>query len=139
MSHFLSFKQSSSRCFDRINHVRSTASHIIGYPRIGPKRELKFALESFWDGKINVEELKRVGKELRISIWKQMADAGTKFIPSNTFSYYDHVLDAAAMLGAVPPRYGWTGGEIGFDIYFSMARGNATLPAMEMTKWFDTN
>ncbi|XXG43689.1 hypothetical protein AAC387_Pa01g3676 [Persea americana] len=115
------------------------ASHIIGYPRIGPKRELKFALESFWDGKINAEELKRVAKELRISIWKQMADAGTKFIPSNTFSYYDQILDTTAMLGAVPPIYGWTGGEIGFDIYFSMARGNASVPAMEMTKWFDTN
>ncbi|RWR80980.1 Methionine synthase [Cinnamomum micranthum f. kanehirae] len=125
--------------FGHINHIRAMASHIIGYPRIGPKRELKFALESFWDGKINAEELKRVAKELRISIWKQMADAGTKFIPSNTFSYYDQILDTTAMLGAVPPRYGWPGGEIGFDIYFSMARGNASVPAMEMTKWFDTN
>ncbi|XP_052175514.1 5-methyltetrahydropteroyltriglutamate--homocysteine methyltransferase-like isoform X3 [Diospyros lotus] len=68
-----------------------------------------------------------------------MASAGIKHIPSNTFSYYDQVLDTTAMLGAVPPRYGWTGGEIGFDTYFSMARGNASVPAMEMTKWFDTN
>ncbi|KAE8691753.1 5-methyltetrahydropteroyltriglutamate--homocysteine methyltransferase [Hibiscus syriacus] len=68
-----------------------------------------------------------------------MAAAGTKFIPSNTFSYYDQVLDTTAMVGAVPPRYGWNGGEIGFDVYFSMARGNASAPAMEMTKWFDTN
>ncbi|CAN6442310.1 unnamed protein product [Victoria cruziana] len=68
-----------------------------------------------------------------------MAEAGTKFIPSNTFSYYDHVLDTTAMLGAVPDRYGWSGGEVDFDIYFSMARGNASTPAMEMTKWFDTN
>ncbi|KAL0418397.1 UNVERIFIED_CONTAM: 5-methyltetrahydropteroyltriglutamate--homocysteine methyltransferase [Sesamum radiatum] len=63
-----------------------------------------------------------------------MADAGIKYIPSNTFSYYDQVLDTTAMLGAVPLRYGWGGGEIGFDIYFSMARGNASVPAMEMTK-----
>ncbi|KAL6335854.1 hypothetical protein AAG906_003479 [Vitis piasezkii] len=103
------------------------ASHIVGYPRMGPKRELKFALESFWD------------KRAAASIWKQMADAGTKYIPSNTFSYYDQVLDTTAMLGAVPPRYGWNGGEIEFDVYFSMARGNASVPAMEMTKWFDTN
>ncbi|CAA2934900.1 5-methyltetrahydropteroyltriglutamate--homocysteine methyltransferase-like [Olea europaea subsp. europaea] len=115
------------------------ASHIVGYPRMGPKRELKFALESFWDGKSSAQELQKVSADLRTSIWKQMADAGIKYIPSNTFSYYDQVLDTTAMLGAVPSRYNWTGGEIGFDTYFSMARGNASVPAMEMTKWFDTN
>ncbi|KAK1267410.1 5-methyltetrahydropteroyltriglutamate--homocysteine methyltransferase [Acorus gramineus] len=115
------------------------ASHIVGYPRMGPKRELKFALESFWDGKSSAEDLQKVAADLRSSIWKQMAAAGTKYIPSNTFSYYDQVLDTTAMLGAVPDRYNWTGGEIGFSTYFSMARGNASLPAMEMTKWFDTN
>ncbi|XP_020240401.1 5-methyltetrahydropteroyltriglutamate--homocysteine methyltransferase [Cajanus cajan] len=115
------------------------ASHIVGYPRMGPKRELKFALESFWDGKSKAEDLQKVAADLRASIWKQMTNAGIKYIPSNTFSYYDQVLDATAMLGAVPPRYKWTGGEIGFDTYFSMARGNASVPAMEMTKWFDTN
>ncbi|KAJ7964840.1 5-methyltetrahydropteroyltriglutamate--homocysteine methyltransferase [Quillaja saponaria] len=120
-------------------HNRAMASHIVGYPRIGPKRELKFALESFWDGKSTAEDLQKGSADLRKAIWKQMADAGIKYIPSNTFSYYDQVLDTTAMLGAVPPRYGWNGGEIGFDIYFSMARGNASLPAMEMTKWFDTN
>ncbi|KAL5720617.1 5-methyltetrahydropteroyltriglutamate--homocysteine S-methyltransferase [Ranunculus cassubicifolius] len=115
------------------------ASHIVGYPRMGPKRELKFALESFWDGKSSAEDLQNVASGLRSSIWNQMATAGIKYIPSNTFSYYDQMLDTTAMLGAVPARYNWTGGEIGFDTYFSMARGNATLPAMEMTKWFDTN
>ncbi|QCD79174.1 5-methyltetrahydropteroyltriglutamate--homocysteine methyltransferase [Vigna unguiculata] len=115
------------------------ASHIVGYPRMGPKRELKFALESFWDGNSNVEELQQVAADLRSAIWKQMAEAGTKYIPSNTFSYYDQVLDTTAMLGAVPARYNWNGGEIEFDVYFSMARGNASVPAMAMTKWFDTN
>ncbi|PON41553.1 Cobalamin-independent methionine synthase [Trema orientale] len=115
------------------------ASHIVGYPRVGPKRELKFAQESFWDGKSSAEDLKKVAAELRASIWKQMSAEGIKYIPSNTFSYYDQVLDTTALLGAVPPRYGWNGGEIGFDTYFSMARGNASVPAMEMTKWFDTN
>jgi 5-methyltetrahydropteroyltriglutamate--homocysteine methyltransferase len=106
---------------------------------MGPKRELKFALESFWDGKSSAADLEAVAKGLRASIWKQMVAAGVKLIPSNTFSFYDQVLDTTAMLGAVPPRYSFAGGEIGFDTYFSMARGNATLPAMEMTKWFDTN
>ncbi|XP_066391919.1 5-methyltetrahydropteroyltriglutamate--homocysteine methyltransferase 2-like [Miscanthus floridulus] len=115
------------------------ASHIVGYPRMGPKRELKFALESFWDGKSSTEDLEKVATDLRSSIWKQMSEAGIKYIPSNTFSYYDQVLDTTAMLGAVLERYSWTGGEIGLSTYFSMARGNASVPAMEMTKWFDTN
>ena len=110
------------------------ASHIVGYPHMGPKRELKFALESFLDGKSSAEDLQKVAAELRTSIWKQMTDAGIKHIPSNTFSYYDQVLDTTAMLGAVPERYGWNGGEIGFDTYFSMARGNSSIPAMEMIK-----
>ncbi|CAL2265678.1 unnamed protein product [Prunus armeniaca] len=115
------------------------ASHIVGLPRIGPKRELKFALESFWDGKSSAEELQNVAAGLRSCIWKQLADAGIKYIPSNTFSYYDQMLDTTAMLGAVPPRYGWKCSEVGLETYFSMARGNAHVPAMEMTKWFDTN
>lgn len=131
---------SSANTFLRFSFCpRAMSSHIVGYPRIGPKRELKFALESFWDGKSSAEELQKVALDLRSSIWKQMVDVGIKYIPSNTFSYYDHMLDTTAMLGAVPPRYGWTGGEIEFDVYFSMARGNDSFPAMEMTKWFDTN
>ncbi|KAF8007470.1 hypothetical protein BT93_K1475 [Corymbia citriodora subsp. variegata] len=115
------------------------ASHVVGYPRIGPKSELKFALASFWHGKSTAEELQKVGADLRSSIWKQMAAAGIKHIPSNTFSFYDLVLDTTAMLGAVPPRYGWNGGKVGFDVYFSMARGTDSVPAMEMAKWLDTN
>ncbi|GAY39978.1 hypothetical protein CUMW_048510 [Citrus unshiu] len=112
------------------------ASHIVGYPRMGPERELKFALESFWDGKSSAEDLQKVSTDLRSSIWKQMSEAGIKYIPSNTFSYYDQVLDTTAMLGAVPPRFNWNGGEIGFDVYFSMARGNVSVPAMEMKSHF---
>ncbi|KAM3398024.1 5-methyltetrahydropteroyltriglutamate-homocysteine methyltransferase isoform X1 [Capsicum galapagoense] len=146
-STFLSFGSSISHFipprgtqFLRLNfHFRTMASHVGGYPRMGPKRELKFALESFWDGKSSTEDLEKVAADLRSSIWKQMVDAGIKYIPSNTFSYYDQVLDTTAMLGAIPPRYGWNGGEIDFDVYFPMARGNASVPAMEMTKWFDTN
>ena len=106
---------------------------------MGPKRELKFALESFWDKKSSASDLEKVAKDIRVSIWKQMESAGVKYIPSNTFSYYDQVLDTTALVGAVPSRYEWTGGEIGLDVYFSMARGNAKHTAMEMTKWFDSN
>ncbi len=115
------------------------ASHVVGYPRMGPKRELKFALESFWEGKSSDADLEALAKDLRASIWKQMTDAGITLIPSNTFSYYDQVLDTTALVGAVPTLYGWTGGDTGLDFYFSMACGNATKPAMEMTKWFDKN
>jgi 5-methyltetrahydropteroyltriglutamate--homocysteine methyltransferase len=60
--------------------------------------------------------------------------------PSNTFSHYDQVLDTTVLVRAVPSLYGWTGGgDIGVDVYFSMAHGNAIKPAMEMAKWFDTN
>ncbi|KAK6141528.1 hypothetical protein DH2020_024729 [Rehmannia glutinosa] len=72
--------------------IKAMASHIVGYPRMGPKRELKFALEAFWNNKSSAKELQKVAADLRLSIWKQMADAGIKYIPSNTFSYYDHVL-----------------------------------------------
>jgi hypothetical protein len=72
-------------------------SQVVGYPRMGPKRELKFALESFWDGKSQAADLEQVAKELRASIWKQMAEAGVSLIPSNTFSYYDQVLDTTAL------------------------------------------
>eukprot|EP00897_Mesotaenium_endlicherianum_P001031 jgi/Mesen1/10929/ME000095S10265 len=116
------------------------ASHVVGYPRIGPKRELKFAQEAFWDGKLSATELVSTAKELRASVWKQMQKAGVSFIPSNSFSFYDQVLDTTAMVGAVPARYGWKEGTaINLGIYFAMARGNSAQPAMEMTKWFDTN
>jgi 5-methyltetrahydropteroyltriglutamate--homocysteine methyltransferase len=70
---------------------------------MGPKRELKFALESFWEGKSSDADLEALAKNLRASIWTQMADAGITLIPSNTFSYYDQVLDTTALVGAVPP------------------------------------
>ncbi|KAL2535997.1 5-methyltetrahydropteroyltriglutamate--homocysteine methyltransferase 3 [Forsythia ovata] len=125
---FTNPRRTSPFCFKF--RVRAMASHIVGYPRIGPKRELKFALESFWDGKTSAEELQKVGADLRLSIWKKIVDAGTKYIPSNTFSYYDHILDTTAMLGAVPSRYSWSGGEIGFDVYFSMARVTTIVPEL---------
>ncbi len=111
----------------------------LGFPRIGVKRELKQAIEQCWAGMINEQELKRTAAELRQKRWKLQRDHGISHIPSNDFSLYDHVLDTAVMVGAVPPRYGWQGGTISLSAYFAMARGTSDVTAMELTKWFDTN
>ncbi len=118
-------------------------SNISGFPRIGRNRELKFATEGYWQGKTSAEELAKTAKEIRVENWRLMQDAGIDLIPSNDFSYYDQVLDTIALVGAVPERYGWRGGEVDLDTYFAMARGRQSdeidVTAMEMTKWFDTN
>ena len=111
----------------------------LGYPRIGPGRELKKALESFWGGRSDAAELDVASATLRRASWELQQAAGIDQIPSNDFSLYDHVLDTAAMLGAVPSRFGWNGSMVDRDTYFAMARGGPDTPAMEMTKWFDTN
>ena len=111
----------------------------LGFPRIGIKRELKRAVERFWSGKIDLSEMLSTSRELRARHWTTQRDAGIDHIPSNDFSLYDHVLDTIALVGAVPPRFGWQGGDVDHETYFAMARGTAAAPAMEMTKWFDTN
>jgi 5-methyltetrahydropteroyltriglutamate--homocysteine methyltransferase len=108
----------------------------LGFPRIGAKRELKKALESYWAKEVSADELHNVAAGLRAINWKLQKDAGIDHIPSGDFTWYDHVLSTAEMVGAVPPRYA---GLSGIDAYFAMARGNAQVGAMEMTKWFDTN
>ncbi len=111
----------------------------LGYPRIGPGRELKKALESFWGGRSDAAALDAASATLRRASWELQRAAGIDQVPSNDFSLYDHVLDTAAMLGAVPSRFGWNGAMVDRDTYFAMARGGPDTPAMEMTKWFDTN
>ncbi|MGH7558693.1 MAG: 5-methyltetrahydropteroyltriglutamate--homocysteine S-methyltransferase [Gemmatimonadota bacterium] len=115
----------------------------LGYPRIGPDRELKRATEAHWAGRLSVDDLLAEAAGLRLDQWAIQLAAGIDHIPSNAFSLYDHVLDMTALVGAVPVRYGWKGGEVDLDTYFAMARGAQTegldAPAMEMTKWFDTN
>lgn len=134
---------------------RSIAVATLGAPRIGPRRELKTALESHWSGKTDDAALLATAKELRAANWARQRDAGVTVIPSNDFSLYDQVLDTSAMLGAVPKRYGHAGGPVSLETYFAMARGSQGrseaacghpehghshgVPAMEMTKWFDTN
>lgn len=120
-----------------------TRSNIAGFPRIGPERELKFATEGHWRGEVPEAELLSAARRIRIANWSAMRDAGIDLIPSNDFSLYDQVLDAIALVGAVPERYGHDGGEVGLETYFAMARGRQSggvdVTAMEMTKWFDTN
>jgi 5-methyltetrahydropteroyltriglutamate--homocysteine methyltransferase len=111
----------------------------LGFPRIGSHRELKVATESYWAGKSAADELLKTAASLRARHWVVQQKAGIDHIPSNDFSLYDQMLDTIAMLGAVPPRYGHKGGTVSLDLYFAMARGNQAAPAMEMTKWFDTN
>lgn len=118
----------------------------LGYPRIGGKRTLKKALESFWSGKSSETALLEQAAALRKQHWLLQQQLGLKHIPSNDFSLYDHVLDTIALVGAVPTRYAWDGTKITLHTYFAMARGvekdtvqSEAIPAMEMTKWFDTN
>ncbi|MCF8496004.1 MAG: 5-methyltetrahydropteroyltriglutamate--homocysteine S-methyltransferase [Alphaproteobacteria bacterium] len=111
----------------------------LGFPRIGAKRELKSAVESYWKGQSTVRDLQDTGKDLRARHWKLQKSAGLDHIPSNDFSFYDHVLDMTCALGLVPSRYGFAGGAVDLDTYFAMARGNENATAMEMTKWYDTN
>lgn len=118
-------------------------SNVAGFPRIGPRRELKFATERYWAGKVSAEDLHAAARKIRADNWKFMRDAGIDLIPSSDFSYYDQVLDTVALVGAVPPRYHHAGSQVGLDTYFAMARGRQSagvdLTAMEMLKWFDTN
>jgi 5-methyltetrahydropteroyltriglutamate--homocysteine methyltransferase len=117
----------------------------LGFPRMGVHRELKKAVEAHWAGKLDEPGLLAVGKVLKLNHWVLQQRLGIQHIPSNDFSFYDHVLDTAAMVGAVPERYAWRGSQVDPATYFAMARGAARksgqddVPAMEMTKWFDTN
>src|ERR1700744_4692059 len=105
----------------------------LGFPRIGSHRELKKALEAHWSGASSAEELLKTAASLRARHWFVQQKAGIDHIPSNDFSLYDQMLDTIAMLGAVPPRFGHTGGAVPLETYFAMARGRQDAPAMEMT------
>ena len=118
----------------------------LGYPRIGSQRELKKVCENYWAGKTGLKNVLTVGKSIRHENWQIQKDAGIDLIPSNDFSYYDHVLDHSFMFGAIPKRYHevmFQKGNEELDLYFAMARGyqkdGFDVVAMEMTKWFDTN
>src|SRR5215469_3197514 len=118
-------------------------STILGYPRIGRDRELKRACEAYWAGKEQADALFATAAALRRAHWETQRSEGIDLIPANDFSLYDQVLDAIALVGAVPERYHWQGETVDLETYFAMARGvqraDLDAPALEMTKWFDTN
>jgi 5-methyltetrahydropteroyltriglutamate--homocysteine methyltransferase len=116
-----------------------TVAHILGFPRIGAKRELKAALESFWRSALPESELLKVGRDLRCKHWQWQRDAGLDFVTVGDFAWYDSVLQTLAHLGCVPGRFGFDLRALTLPQYFTLARGDANHPAMEMTKWFDTN
>ncbi|WP_419783028.1 5-methyltetrahydropteroyltriglutamate--homocysteine S-methyltransferase [Malaciobacter marinus] len=111
-------------------------NYVIGFPRIGEKRELKKVLESFWSGEVDFGEVKYVANELKKRHWAYQKSAKVEYISSNDFSYYDNMLDTTILLGAIPQRFENLEDE---ELYFAMARGNKEAVAMEMTKWFNTN
>lgn len=119
----------------------------LGYPRMGAKRELKKACEQYWTGNISKQELWLAAKKIQEQNWLLQAHAGIDLIPCNDFSLYDQVLDMSLLLGAIPQRYAPVVTDVKdnseIDLYFAMARGyqknGLDIPAMEMTKWFDTN
>ncbi|SMC29969.1 methionine synthase (B12-independent) [Andreprevotia lacus DSM 23236] len=116
-----------------------TIAHVLGFPRIGAQRELKFAVESFWRGDIGETELAAVGSTLRRRHWQWQKDAGLDLVSTGDFAWYDQMLNTAALLGALPARFGFDPKALTLKQYFELARGNAAQPALEMTKWFDTN
>ena len=115
---------------------------VIGFPRIGKNRELKFASEKFFKGEISEKELRDEAAAIRAYGWKQQQDAGVKFISSNDFSFYDNVLDTAVLFNIVPKRYRDLG-LTDLETYFAMARGyqgdKGNVKALAMKKWFNTN
>jgi 5-methyltetrahydropteroyltriglutamate--homocysteine methyltransferase len=118
-----------------------TAVH--GMPRIGRDRALKWALEGFWAGTVSAADLDEVAVSIRRHNWQSMVALNVDFIPSNDFSLYDHVLDAAVMVGAVPARFAPVARTIDRERYFAMARGGdiggKAVAPLDLTKWFDTN
>lgn len=122
----------------------TTTTHILGYPRIGEKRELKFALEKYWRGEIEQAELKNLGSTLRENNWKTQADAGLALVTAGDFAWYDHVLTTTLLLGHVPKRH--RDGFPDLDTLFKVGRGQSQAncecsgnAASDMTKWFNTN
>ena len=111
---------------------------VLGLPRVGPDRELKFALEEHWAARTSGDELQTTARALRAANWRRAQAAGIDIIPSGDFSLYDHVLDTAWALGAIPDRFGGPDAD-DLDAYFGLARGTRDARPLEMTKWFDTN
>ncbi|MDR7345591.1 5-methyltetrahydropteroyltriglutamate--homocysteine methyltransferase [Pantoea alhagi] len=118
-------------------------NHTLGFPRVGLRRELKKAQESYWAGNSSQQDLLAVGRELRARHWQQQKEAGVDLLPVGDFAWYDHVLTTSLLLGNVPARHQNTDGSVDLDTLFRIGRGRAPTgepaAAAEMTKWFNTN
>ncbi|MFD0679443.1 MULTISPECIES: 5-methyltetrahydropteroyltriglutamate--homocysteine S-methyltransferase [unclassified Paenibacillus] len=114
-------------------------SSVLGYPRIGADREWKKALEAYWSGKLGESEFQLQLQEIRLNHLRKQQEKGIDLIPVNDFSYYDHILDTAAMFGIIPERFAFEGGVVPLSVYYGVARGTKDAAASEMTKWFNTN
>ena len=121
-------------------------THVLGFPRIGAQRELKTALERHWRGEIDAAALEQVGRSLRERHWRLQLEAGLGFVTVGDFAFYDQVAHLIQLFGCEPARFGFSGEEPALARYFAMARGTPARPeqprgqpALEMTKWFDTN
>ncbi|WP_105190718.1 5-methyltetrahydropteroyltriglutamate--homocysteine S-methyltransferase [Pseudoalteromonas sp. T1lg48] len=116
--------------------------HNLGFPRIGKRRELKFAIEAYWAGTINQEELRRRGAQIRQDNWAMQSEAGIKLLPVGDFAWYDQVLSTSMLVGAIPARH-QSSDSNALDTLFRIGRGRAptgcACAASEMTKWFNTN
>lgn len=125
------------------NKTMTILNHTLGFPRVGLKRELKKAQESYLAGNSTQEELLNVGRELRARHWQQQQQAGVDLVPVGDFAWYDHVLTTSLLLGNVPERHQNADGSIDLDTLFRIGRGRAPTgtpaAAAEMTKWFNTN
>lgn len=124
--------------------LSNVKSHILGFPRIGANRELKWAQEDYWSGKITQGQLVHEATQLKERNWQLQKEAGLDFITVGDFAWYDHVLNLSSYLGVVPERFNHPkGAPVDLDTYFRMARGRSVsgkdAAACEMTKWFDTN
>lgn len=130
-------------------------THVLGFPRIGAQRELKFALERHWRGDIDAAALEEIARELRARHWALQRDAGLDFVTVGDFALYDQIADATLLFGCAPRRFGFPAAATALERGFAMARGTvathehggdcacaggaAGSAALEMTKWFDTN
>lgn len=117
-------------------------THTLGFPRIGGNRELKKAVEDYWKGALSRQHLEDAARAIRLRSWTMQRDAGIDVLPVGDFALYDHVLDAALLLGVTPPRFRNGGMPHRIDLMFRMARGQGgdhPVAPLEMTKWFDTN
>ncbi|MGA8115258.1 MAG: 5-methyltetrahydropteroyltriglutamate--homocysteine S-methyltransferase [Actinocatenispora sp.] len=123
----------------RETHRPAPRATVHGFPRQGADRELKKATEGYWAGRGTADDLRETAAALRRTNWSQLAEAGVHEVPTGDFSLYDHVLDAAVMVGAIPPRHRAAMAADPLDGYFAMARGTQDVTPLEMTKWFDTN